>query len=393
MAGGEKGLGPLYERLVAEILAEAHRYVPGLAPDRPTRVATNTPAPLRAARQGRERARDLVERAAARAGFARRHFDPAIAAARLSRALALSDGFEATYALLADEASRRRLVDLLKLRVLGPYHAPLAVRPETFRAKQTHADSTLQIQAATFDVSDPWFTPLSLYRVPVEGGTPVTLHSHSVDVVSVYLLGQYSYAHEETRVAVEPGDVVLDIGGCWGDTALYFASLVGPTGKVYTFEFDPESLRVLRENLALNPELAARVEVVERALWDRSGESLGFVGAGRMTHVVEDGSAQAEHEVATITLDDFTEQARLERIDFVKMDVEGAEPRVLSGARESLRRFQPKLAIAAYHGDDDLVRLPAMIESVGAGYRYYLDTASPLEDETVLFATAPRNST
>jgi FkbM family methyltransferase len=218
---------------------------------------------------------------------------------------------------------------------------------------------------------------------------PVTLHSHSVDVVSVFLLNQYSYAGDSQRVAVQPGDVVLDVGGCWGDTALYFASLVGSSGKVFTFEFDPESLAVLRANLNLNPELASRIEVIEEALWDRSGETLEFLQAGRMTSIKRDAAPgrALPAVVSTITLDDFVQRAGIQRLDFVKMDVEGAELDVLRGARESLSRFAPRLAIAAYHQDDDLVRIPQAIDPAARDYSLYLDTFSAVQEETVLFAS------
>jgi FkbM family methyltransferase len=257
-----------------------------------------------------------------------------------------------------------------------------------YRAMQSEADRELRAEEATFEVSDPWFSPLSLYRVPMAAGPPVALHSHSVDVVSVFLMDQYTYDHAPHRVGVEPGDVVIDVGGCWGDTALYFANLVGPAGKVFTFEFDPENLAILRTNLALNPELASRIEIVEAALWHTSGETLGVVQAGRMSQVVRDDGAPPQLFVPTITLDDFAEQASLDRIDFVKMDVEGAELSVFHGATGSLARFRPRLAVAAYHKHDDLVRIPEAIASIGGSYRLFLDTFSAAEDETVLFATA-----
>jgi FkbM family methyltransferase len=190
---------------------------------------------------------------------------------------------------------------------------------------------------------------------------------------------------------------VLDAGGCWGTTALYFASLVGPEGRVYSFEFDPESLEVFRANLALNPELGRRIELIEWALWDRAGETVAFTQAGRMTtvHAVrgDAGAApagDAASVVATTTIDQFVERTGLERVDYIKMDVEGAELNVLRGAAHTIERFAPKLAIAAYHKDDDLVRIPDAIAAFDAEYRFYLQTFSPVEEETVLFAASPR---
>jgi FkbM family methyltransferase len=217
------------------------------------------------------------------------------------------------------------------------------------------------------------------------------MHGHSVDIVSVFQFGQYTYAHGSAQVGVQPGDVVLDIGGCWGDTALHFAHLAGTAGKVFTFEFDPESLAILRANLDLNPELASRIEIVERAVWERSGDWLEFTQAGRCTVLTEEGTGDGIR-AQSVTIDDFVREAGLERLDFVKVDVEGAEPSVLSGGQASFERFSPKLAVAAYHRDDDLVNIP---RALAHPTRLYLDSYSPVEEETVLFAvpTARNNST
>ncbi|MEA2458546.1 MAG: hypothetical protein QOC95_1518, partial [Thermoleophilaceae bacterium] len=173
---------------VEEILRDSHRYVPGLQQHRPTKVPLPISEPRRRALAGLDRVRDAVERVGGRAGFTRQHFDPRASAANLLRVIELADGLEDTYARLGDEQSRRVLVDLIKLRVLGPYHSPLPLTPEGYRAKQTEVDERFLRERGTFQVSDPYFSPLSLYTVPLPGGGEVSLHSHSVDVVSVYLL-------------------------------------------------------------------------------------------------------------------------------------------------------------------------------------------------------------
>ncbi len=383
-------MGDLTELLLRELLSDVHRYVPGLEQRRPTSAGAPASARARVGTAVSERGRDLLERAAARAGWHRRHFDPADAAAQLAGVLEIAVGLQATYERLADERSRRALVDVLKLRVLGPYHAPLRITPEAYRAQQLRVERELCLQRATWDVPDPWFSPLSLYRAPLEDGSAVRLHSHSVSIVSIFLLHQYRYSRGGARVSAEPGQVAFDVGGCWGDSALYLADRVGPGGKVYTFEFEPRNLEVLRANLALNPELAQRIEIVELAVWERSGEQLPFAPAGATTTVAGAQAHARAPTATTITLDDFVAQAGVTELGFVKMDVEGAERSVLTGAAGVLETLSPRLAIAAYHRPDDLVRIP---ELVGAGYALYLDTFSPLEDETVLFATPARNST
>lgn len=385
----ETTFGPLTERLLREVFRDSHHYAPGRQVT--TGVYGKRSRTRRLMRSGRERARDLLERAAAWARFSHAHFDPAEAAARLARIIELSAGLESTYIHLGDDPSRAAMLDVLKLRVLGPFHAPLQITAEAYRRRQAYADTYLRSATATFHVSDPYFSPLSLYRLPVDGGGDVSLHSHSVDVVSVFLLDQYSYRHGVHQVTPRPGDVVLDIGGCWGDTALYFADRVGPEGRVYTFEFDPESLRILHANLDLNPQLASRIEVVPLALWSRSGEKLRFAQAGRMTHVSTDDVANLSGPtLTTVTVDDFVTERGLERVDFIKMDVEGAEMEVIAGAGKTIGRFASCLGIAAYHRDDDLATIPSALLATDSQYRFYLETFSPFEDETILFAASPR---
>jgi FkbM family methyltransferase len=391
MTAPEFGVATMMKTLLEEILRDSHHYTPGLRRRRPALRGDGITQWRRALRDGRELGLDALERVAARAGFTRRHFDTGVAGQRLARLAELAPGLEETYAHLADEPSRRAMLDVLKLRVLGPHHARLAITPQEFHDKQAEVNRAMRTAESTIEVSDPWFSPLSLYRISLAPGPTVSMHGHSVDVVSVFLLGQYLYARGAERVGVEPGDVVLDIGGCWGDTALRFAQLAGPAGHVYTFEFDPESLAVLRANLELNPALGSRIDIVEQAAWNRSDEMLEFLAAGRCTVLLEPATAQSSAGVSTVTLDDFADRTGLERLDFVKMDVEGAELQVLEGAGETLRRLRPKLAIAAYHHDDDLVTIPRAIESLGLGYRLFLDTYSPVEEETVLFAAVERS--
>jgi FkbM family methyltransferase len=383
----------LLERLLAEILRDGHQYEPGIAPYRGAKAADPRSRAARTAELAREQARDVLERGMARVGFTHRHYDPAIGAARLARIIELWPRLLRTFERLGDEASERALLNLLKLRVVGPYHASLGLAPERYRGLQARAERDLVITADTFEVADPWFSPLSLYRL---AGTPeIRLHGHSVDIVNVFELGEYTYDPAGgAGVTVQPGDTVLDIGGCWGDTALYFARRAGPEGRVFTFEFDPGNLEIMRMNLALNPELAERIEVVEAALWSESGVELPFVAGGRMTRVGVGGDGGRAAAVSTVTLDELVDRIGIERVDFVKMDVEGAELEVIGGADRMLRRSQPKLGLAAYHRDDDLVTIPEALVGAGIDHQLFVRSTGAVEDETVLFgrATAHSNS-
>jgi FkbM family methyltransferase len=378
----------LKQTLLSEVLRDAHEYAPGVDSAHPAEVDPLELSWRRRLELVRARAADAVERSAALAGFHRRHFEPDRAAARLAAVLDQVDALERTWDALGDDHSKRLFVDLLKVRVLGPAHVSLPVSAERYRALQASAERRFRSGTETLEVADPFFSRLHMFELPRPSGRTIRLWSHSVSLVNIFELEQYGYARDGHSVVAAAGDVAIDAGGCWGDSALYLADLVGPEGRVYTFEFAPDSLDVLRRNLALNPELAERIVVVEEALWERSGERLTFAPAGQVTSVMRD-AGDASLSTTTVTVDDFAEREGIDRVGFLKMDVEGAEPSVLRGAQGCLSEHAPKLAIAAYHRESDLAELPSAVAAARPDYRMLLGHFSPGEDETVLFASTP----
>jgi FkbM family methyltransferase len=177
--------------------------------------------------------------------------------------------------------------------------------------------------------------------------------------------------------------VVIDGGACYGDTALWLAHRIGPAGRVLSFEFMPAHLEIFRENLARNPGLAGRIELVPRALHRQSGLELALLDGGPGSRL-----GTGPGPAVTTTVDDLVRERGLARVDFVKLDIEGAELDALVGAEETLRRFRPRLAICAYHKPEDLGVLPAWIDALGLGYELRLAHFSALSWDTVLFAEA-----
>lgn len=327
----------------------------------------------------RDRARDLALALLARAGFARRGYDAAEAAMFLARLAPLLEGLQRTDRLLADERSRELLVDLLAFRALGPRHVRLPVTIEGFWREAARVDSEMRTGPASGPV--PQF---GTYRIPGREG-PITLLGLPTQVVEFFVLEQYAGRRGADPVEAEEGNVVIDAGGGMGDTALYFADRVGARGRVVCVEFEPANLAQLRLNLEANPRLAERVEVVERPLWNRAGEELRFDSALGRTSVM---GAEGGQSVLTTTIDELVSSGTVNRVDFVKLDVEGAELRALQGARETIERCRPKLAVSVYHHLEDLVELPGHIAGLDLAYRMSLDHFLPAPEETVLFAAA-----
>jgi FkbM family methyltransferase len=203
---------------------------------------------------------------------------------------------------------------------------------------------------------------------------------------------QYGYVRGGVACKIEEGDIAIDAGGCWGDSALYFATLVGDKGKVYCFEFIPANLAILRRNFALNRHLLSRIEVIERPLWERTGRTLYYLDRGPGSYVGWEKTSDQSVACETLAIDDLVREKNLPRVDFIKMDIEGAEVPALKGAENTLRAFKPKLAISAYHKDDDFESIPKYLESLDLGYRYYLDHHTIHLYETVLYAVADQQT-
>jgi hypothetical protein len=120
-------------------------------------------------------------------------------------------------------------------------------------------------------------------------------------------------------------------------------------------------------------------------------EVLLFVnGNGPATRVELVPSVPDAPSIKTLSIDDLVASQGLERLDFIKMDIEGAEMSALRGAEGALRRFRPKLAICVYHSLSDFWSVPQFLDSLGLGYRFFLRHFTIHAEETVLFAEVPK---
>jgi FkbM family methyltransferase len=118
--------------------------------------------------------------------------------------------------------------------------------------------------------------------------------------------------------------------------------LVGATGEVHAFEPVPACFSRLEKNLTMFPWAgASRVAVSDAAgtMLFRFSEDENRTGWGSL---LSDGdSSMKEQVVSVVTLDDWVQTRNIRRVDFIKMDIEGAECRALQGAMKLLTRFRP----------------------------------------------------
>jgi FkbM family methyltransferase len=144
---------------------------------------------------------------------------------------------------------------------------------------------------------------------------------------------------------VKPGTVVVDVGANVGIYTLLAAKLLEGTGKIYSFEPTPRIYEILRDNVQVNSFLELGiVQLHQVAVTDRSGKARLSIFNNDSGHntLFRDGKADDEIDVATTSLDEIL--ATQERVDIVKIDAEGAEPLIVRGMQQVIKR-NPKIRI------------------------------------------------
>ncbi|MBR3721299.1 MAG: FkbM family methyltransferase [Selenomonadaceae bacterium] len=173
----------------------------------------------------------------------------------------------------------------------------------------------------------------------------------------------YRYAsHEQYLLAgflPVPGDVLIDGGAFDGMTAREFA-LMG--SKVYAFELDGknyEKCRIMAEKSGFTAE--------NMGLSDKKS-TIKYSSNGASSYINDNG----QETIGLIDIDTYAFEKNLQRVDFIKLDVEGAEMEALRGGAATISKFKPKLAICLYHKLEDLWQIPLYIKELRSDYEFSL---------------------
>ena len=293
--------------------------------------------------------------------------------------------FSYLYDHLENQQSKELLVQVFAFRLLGHKKVKLPLNNQAYWQNIARVDELFD----KTDSIDSHFSGFKLFRFDLNKlGYPIHLYFAPLGIVIDFVVKQYEYHYLNYSIKAEEGDVVIDGGGCWGDTALFFANAVGGRGKVFSFEFIQSNVTLWHKNISLNPNLKSNITIVPHPLWENSGSSLYMKDKGPASRVSMDSFPDQTGRVDTISIDDFADQQQLTRLDFIKLDIEGAELMALKGAARSIKRFKPKLAVALYHNSLDFQTIPQYLDSLELGYKFYLSHCTIQSEETVLFATA-----
>ena len=160
-------------------------------------------------------------------------------------------------------------------------------------------------------------------------------------------LGTYEFAKQRLfSETIREGSVVYDIGAHVGFYTLLASVLVGPKGKVVAFEPLPRNIYYLKEHLRLNQ--CKNVTLVEAAVCEQNGMSCFKESGDSYTgHLFsKDGIA-----VKTVCIDDLLSKGEIPSPDLLKIDVEGAELSVLSGAKLMTANYHPTIFLSTHASD------------------------------------------
>ncbi|WPL14183.1 FkbM family methyltransferase [Thiorhodovibrio litoralis] len=305
----------------------------------------------------------------------------------------------ATWLLLRDDDSRTLLDRLILFRLLGHRHVVIRPGVDYYMEQQAVFEKAQGWEVGPAELSlSGLFGAVKRYRGTAFGRT-ITLDAWAGSVACSFLAQprQYYFERAGVRIAPEPGDWIIDGGACLGETAVAFAISAGETGRVLSFDPLPQHQKATQHNAKLN-ELDT-IKVLPYALGAKTNVTFALPPdqqeADQSEAIIQTKGAVVpgfsilgrESGLPVVALDDYLAQHPQERLDFIKLDIEGAELAALQGASATIKRYRPKLAISLYHKIVDFVAIPHFIAAAFPYYDFYLDHHTIHAEETVLYAS------
>jgi FkbM family methyltransferase len=213
------------------------------------------------------------------------------------------------------------------------------------------------------------------------------------ELIKAYKSGSFDFSHVNAhepmyfndifKDSITPDEVFLSVGVLNVSTIVSFVLYTkGKYNKIYAFEPDVLIYKTLDRELSDFRDF----EMFPFGLSDRDAKMFFDTTGVGFSKIVDD---IGDHrgiltEIEVKKYDDFAQCSLPPTL--IKMDIEGAEYEALIGAEETIRKYKPKLAISAYHLDDDLVRLPLLIREMVPEYKLYLRHHTDNYGETVIYA-------
>lgn len=183
---------------------------------------------------------------------------------------------------------------------------------------------------------------------------------------------------------------IVDVGANIGIFSL-FANHLSCNGMAYAFEPATKPFNFLQKTIGEN-NLSEHIRIFNKALGNKEGRAKLLTSSNMLetSSTIKDsdfakGKEEIFHkseEVLVSTLDNLIEAGTINQVDFLKIDAEGYEKQIISGAEKTIKRFTPTIACSAYHLRDDKIKIPKLIKSINPNYNHRFEKKA---EEVLIF--------
>ena len=203
-------------------------------------------------------------------------------------------------------------------------------------------------------------SPLKSDNVEIDGHK---MFLDSLDSLRLSINGVYEeFETEIVKKIIKKGDVVVDVGANIGYYTLIFAKLVGKEGKVFAFEPEPTNFNILKKNVKINE--YENVTLINKAVSNKTGKmTLDLDEINKGGHSISKNNSEKTIEIESIRLDDYF-KTYYGKINFIKLDIEGAEVEAIKGMSEILGKNEEANIMAEYN--------PQSLSNLGTNSEEYL---------------------
>lgn len=284
--------------------------------------------------------------------------------------------------LLEDQLSKLLFDDAIILRALSPgkfyypridFDAMAEVTSEAPFNEAGFPDHYLQLP----------LKKLGINLKTKAGDRPINLITSQEAIKLLNTFRQYFIRRDNLDFRPAAGDIIFDCGACIGDTSLIFSGLCGESGEVHAFDPIPLHIRFGKLQGTMNPALEHTLHLNQLAVGKNS--TVSHRGQIADSNTIAPAGLQIDNFDQT-SLDDYVEAQGVRTVNYIKMDVEGAEPDALAGAQNLIARFQPRLAISTYHKPDHFWELPLQIKKLNPNYKFAFGHHTQTIGESVIYA-------
>ncbi len=205
----------------------------------------------------------------------------------------------------------------------------------------------------------------------------------SGDTDLIQAIRSYDQYFDPEAIKLSANEEFLDIGAYTGDTIDEFIRHTdGRYGRIVAMEPDSVNFEKLRNYVSKKG--LKSVQVLKKGAWHESAK-LSFADEMTGSSGVSEYDLSAGNMIS-IEVDSVDNILKGGRVTFIKMDIEGSERRAIEGAKETITRWQPKIAASIYHRREDMYDILLLLKSYVPGYRFYVRNYSDTNADTVLYA-------